>query len=463
MITQKSRRKLAISTFAATLVFSVALSGVNSMSASAAQAAGAACKKANAVVKGASALENLVCVKKKGKLVLEEEWKQPAELSLLVFKTPNIQEDYWVALTAEARKAMPNLKIKYLYTPGLDRKQYAQQLLTTNQLPDLIWDVPQADFAKAGALLPYPESALAGFNGGETRIDGKVYGLPMGAQAIPVVYYNKTQFKEAGITSVPKTWAEFLTACEKLKAKGFTPLLAGGGSDGWATPIMMSGILNSDVMSKNPKFNQDYKSGKASLKANALAAFKKFEVLVNKKYFNSDALSINYGQVKEKFESGGGSMYPMGTWQAAGVGKGFDIGVFPIPPDSGSPTVGAVVGPVPFISAKTKFPAQALKAGILIASSQAGGEAGAVNDALFPNVKGWKAKSKMTQLFDESFAIYNDSKRVPTFGWNGGADELPAAFMADFSKAIQGMMDGSKTADQAVDDLDASIKKNTAR
>jgi hypothetical protein len=69
----------------------------------------------------------------------------------------------------------------------------------------------------------------------------------------------------------------------------------------------------------------------------------------------------------------------------------------------------------------------------------------------------------MTPLFDASFAAYLAAKRVPTFGWNGGEDELPAGFMTDYQKVAQGIMDGSITADSAVAQLDASIKKNTAR
>ena len=175
LLTLTSKSRLFRVTLGASLAVAVVFSGVSTISASAAQKAGASCKKEKVVVKGASALENLICVKSKGKLVLEEQWKQPATLSLLVFKTPNITEDYWVAMTAEARKLMPKLTIKYLYTPGLDRKAYAQQLFSTNQLPDFIWDAPAGDFVKAGALMPYPESALKFFNGGETRIGGKVY------------------------------------------------------------------------------------------------------------------------------------------------------------------------------------------------------------------------------------------------------------------------------------------------
>ena len=37
-------------------------------------------------------------------------------------------------------------------------------------------------------------------------------------------FYNQSLFDKAGITEVPKTWDEFLTVCEKLKAAGITPL-----------------------------------------------------------------------------------------------------------------------------------------------------------------------------------------------------------------------------------------------
>ncbi|HHV12489.1 MAG TPA: carbohydrate ABC transporter substrate-binding protein [Clostridiales bacterium] len=37
-------------------------------------------------------------------------------------------------------------------------------------------------------------------------------------------FYNQSLFDQAGITEVPKTWSEFLTVCEKLKAAGITPL-----------------------------------------------------------------------------------------------------------------------------------------------------------------------------------------------------------------------------------------------
>ncbi|WEG11066.1 ABC transporter substrate-binding protein [Pullulanibacillus sp. KACC 23026] len=36
-------------------------------------------------------------------------------------------------------------------------------------------------------------------------------------------FYNKDAFKKAGITTLPETWSEFIDACKKLKAAGYTP------------------------------------------------------------------------------------------------------------------------------------------------------------------------------------------------------------------------------------------------
>lgn len=38
------------------------------------------------------------------------------------------------------------------------------------------------------------------------------------------VFYNKAIFEEAGVTAEPKTWTEFLDACEKIKAAGYAPI-----------------------------------------------------------------------------------------------------------------------------------------------------------------------------------------------------------------------------------------------
>lgn len=53
--------------------------------------------------------------------------------------------------------------------------------------------------------------------------DGSIYAVPY-QPFVVVSFYNKDHFDKAGISGVPETWAEFLDACAKLQAAGFTPV-----------------------------------------------------------------------------------------------------------------------------------------------------------------------------------------------------------------------------------------------
>ncbi len=53
--------------------------------------------------------------------------------------------------------------------------------------------------------------------------NGALSSVPYQPSAF-LVMYNKALFRKAGITETPKTWAEFLAVCEKLKANGITPI-----------------------------------------------------------------------------------------------------------------------------------------------------------------------------------------------------------------------------------------------
>jgi multiple sugar transport system substrate-binding protein len=70
--------------------------------------------------------------------------------------------------------------------------------------------------------------------------DGKTYGVPMGTDT-RALYYNKTLFKQAGISVPwqPKSWADVLSAAQTIKAKlpGVTPInvYSGKGSGEGAT------------------------------------------------------------------------------------------------------------------------------------------------------------------------------------------------------------------------------------
>ena len=53
--------------------------------------------------------------------------------------------------------------------------------------------------------------------------DGKTMCIPYIPQAY-MIFCNQNIFDEVGITEYPATWDEFLTACEKIKNAGYTPI-----------------------------------------------------------------------------------------------------------------------------------------------------------------------------------------------------------------------------------------------
>ena len=67
---------------------------------------------------------------------------------------------------------------------------------------------------------------------GMYQLDGKQYGIPFDLGMVGF-WYNKDQFTQAGITTPPATWDEFLAAVDKLKDAGITPIAVGGSPATW--------------------------------------------------------------------------------------------------------------------------------------------------------------------------------------------------------------------------------------
>lgn len=59
---------------------------------------------------------------------------------------------------------------------------------------------------------------------------GEINSLPI-QQYLTMMWYDKTMFKELGISKLPATWPEFIQLCETLKSKGVPPLVQDGGVD----------------------------------------------------------------------------------------------------------------------------------------------------------------------------------------------------------------------------------------
>jgi len=120
--------------------------------------------------------------------------------------------------------------------------------------------------------------------------------------------YNKALFKQAGIESVPTTWAEFLDVCQKLLDAGITPLTTDDAYTPQAFGMHLARMIGSDAV-KNVVNNGEWD------RPEVLAAAKAFEDLASKGYFSKQVASNTFptGQNTE-FAVGNVAMYCVGTF-----------------------------------------------------------------------------------------------------------------------------------------------------
>jgi ABC-type sugar transport system permease subunit/ABC-type glycerol-3-phosphate transport system substrate-binding protein len=74
------------------------------------------------------------------------------------------------------------------------------------------------------------------------RIEGKVYGLPLG-YACWTIFYNQAMFREHGWTE-PRTWDEFFALGDKIKAAGIAPVSLTGIYQNYPDAFLRSAFFN---------------------------------------------------------------------------------------------------------------------------------------------------------------------------------------------------------------------------
>ena len=158
--------------------------------------------------------------------------------------------------------------------------------------------------------------------------DGKLYELPFQFKGNAYLY-NKGLFKKAGISTVPKTWKDFLDVCEKLKAAGITPLTTDDAYAMQAFGMHLARLVGSD------KVKDIVDNGKWEEPA-VLETAKAFAELATKGYF-VDKVGSNAWPTGQntQFALGKAAMYCTGTFLVNEVknltGPDFEWGFFGYP------------------------------------------------------------------------------------------------------------------------------------
>ncbi|WSQ15416.1 extracellular solute-binding protein [Streptomyces sp. NBC_01231] len=253
----------------------------------------------------------------------------------------------WAALAKKFEAQNPKVKIKIVQLENDAYKSKMTALTASGKLPDifhtwgggvlkqqvdagLIEDLtdrtkPWADDLLKAAKAPY-------------LLDDKAYGIPFDIGMIGF-WYNKALFKQAGVSSPPTTWSDFLDAVGKLKAKGVTPIgLAGKekwpGMYYWAYLAMRT--AGADALQKAYD-DKDFTG------ADFVAAGEHLKELVDLQPFQKGFLNAAYSSPTGQAAAvgnGKAAMELMGQWapavqEDAGKGLGDDLGFFPFPAVAG--------------------------------------------------------------------------------------------------------------------------------
>lgn len=382
----------------------------------------------------------------------------PTQISFLVFETPNLTASFWDAAIKRFEKSNPDIQVKKIVSPDSDRNKYAQTLLSTGQFPDVQIALNAATFVQADALLPYSAADLKDFIQPDAgTFKGKQYQTPWMAQGIPLMYYNKSLFEKAGITTTPTTWSELMDDAAKLKSNGITPFQIGGsGTDSWASAYMVQGLVSTNVYAKDPDWILKREKGQVKFQDSTfVSALEGFTGVVSKGYINSDALSLSYAQLQDSFLAGKAAMYPMGTWFSAAAAKStFDVGTFAFPGVTNNEAVPVYTGGGITVSKTSQHAAAAKKFAIWFSTDPTNLTAFLNSDATFPMIKGYKLPADLPQTVKDSYKVTLDAKKtVGVFAGESGDRALPAGFSDTLYQEIQAMIGGTsaKAAAEALD------------
>ncbi|MDR2403209.1 MAG: extracellular solute-binding protein [Spirochaetaceae bacterium] len=143
-------------------------------------------------------------------------------------------------------------------------------------------------------------------------INGKIYSIVSGSQIIGY-YYNKELFQKAGITPA-KTWDEWFSNCEKLKALGVAPLALMTGENSWTTNLILSAMVASRgsvgqtfMNTKHPKTYQT---------PEMIAALADMQKCLQN-YTTPDALGALYANAANNFLMEQAAIIANGPWMIA--------------------------------------------------------------------------------------------------------------------------------------------------
>lgn len=244
---------------------------------------------------------------------------------------------------AAFEKANPGVKINHVSQP-LEPQYYQiiQSAATANDGPDIAMFHPGARVNGFADIIidldQYIKDVKGQFTQASIEMCSLNQKLGQPVKVLPItmqgfgIYYNKDYFKKAGLDpeKTPKSSADFLAACEKLKAAGIVPLTSGqtytidfflrcAAANVYGPNV--AGLVDGSQKFDNPVFRESVEF---------------LKTIIDKGYVEKDGFSRPYFMDGiDKFASGGGAMFvgllsDVGNWKIFSDKLGAkNVGYFP--------------------------------------------------------------------------------------------------------------------------------------
>jgi raffinose/stachyose/melibiose transport system substrate-binding protein len=191
-----------------------------------------------------------------------------------------------------------------------------------------------ADSNKIGEL----PSDLQGLFENLPKVNNKVFVAPIVNNSPQGIIYSKKAYADVGVTAEPKTYDEFLSIQEKLKAKGISPIVIGG-KDIFHWGFWMNKFFIDNVFSKDQNWNSKRTAGKVSFTDEGpMQAMKDFTDLFTKGYVDKGFLSTADNQTASMLVTGKAAQLYSGPWmfnQISQADPKFEFGWYPLPDRQG--------------------------------------------------------------------------------------------------------------------------------
>lgn len=214
-------------------------------------------------------------------------------------------------------------EMEYTYVANTEINNVLSTQLAAGEGPDIIMDGANYPAQiKAGNVEDISDKEFVSeFNEAGMALcstEGKVYGIPSYGW-FSGIWCNKDILDECGV-EIPKTFDEFVAACETINGKGYTAYGFGLADDSTAFSCLMGYMQNSFYTNNedNPDgidFDAQFAMGEKTLAGNFDDCVNKWYTLIEKGLIAPESLGISCQEMLNSFKNGEVAFLHGGPWQ----------------------------------------------------------------------------------------------------------------------------------------------------